>query len=213
MQYAYPHKYTCTLDRCKQKGRKKERERKKKREKKRKALAFFQRSTVTSLRWKKIWKQFLEERGKKKKEKWEIHSCFIRIGYIQKHKYGHDRWRMLDGRTQSDTLDDLHSRSSEDNHSSINPSSFCFSMLYPVVDVYATQQHPSYIAHIRFTRSYTREIIHLFSNKNLRDSTTHQPSFSFLGIARLSSMHTNDNIDIIRVVYTPIRQLKRYYIY
>lgn len=44
----------------------KKKERKKKREKKRKALAFFQRSTVTSLRWKKIWKQFLEEKGKKK---------------------------------------------------------------------------------------------------------------------------------------------------
>lgn len=212
MQYAYPHKYTCTLDRCKQKERKKERKKEEK-GKKTKGTRVFSAIHSNVVAMKKNLETIFGGEGKKKKEKWEIHSCFIRIGYIQKHKYGHDRWRMLDGRTQSDTLDDLHSRSSEDNHSSINPSSFCFSMLYPVVDVYATQQHPSYIAHIRFTRSYTREIIHLFSNKNLRDSTTHQPSFSFLGIARLSSIHTNDNIDIIRVVYTPIRQLKRYYIY
>ena len=212
MQYAYPHKYTCTLDRCKQKERKKERKKEEK-GKKTKGTRVFSAIHSNVVAMKKKFGNNFWRRGKKKKEKWEIHSCFICIGYIQKHKYGHDRWRMLDGRTQSDTLDDFHSRSSEDNHSSINPSSFCFSMLYPVVDVYATQQHPSYIAHIRFTRSYTREIIHLFSNKNLRDSTTHQPSFSFLGIARLSSIHTNDNIDIIRVVYTPIRQLKRYYIY
>lgn len=152
------------------------------------------------------------KKKEKEKEKGKVRNSLVFYTHRLLQIYGHT---IVGGcstvETQSDTLDDLHSRSSkrQSQSQSILPV-FCFSMLYPVVDVYATQHNIRRISRIfAFTRSYTnRQIIHPFSNKNLRrDSTTqHRPTI-VLFFGHCSTVFDPYKliiyIDIIRVVYTP----------
>lgn len=171
---------------------------------------------MTSLRWeKKIWKQFLEEREwkKEKRKRKRKSEKFTRVLYasVITDIRTHDRWRMLDDRnTERHTRWPSQSIFKRQSQSQSILPVFCFSMLYPVVDVYATQHNIRRISRIfAFTRSYTnRQIIHPFSNKNLRrDSTTqHRPTI-VLFFGHCSTVFDPYKliiyIDIIRVVYTP----------
>lgn len=144
-------KYTCTLDRCKQ--RKKER---KEEEKKTKGTRVFSaiHNDVVAMRKKNLETIFGGEgmkkrKKKKKKEKWEIHSCFIRIGY----------YRYTDTRSLEDARRSKHRATHSMTFTvdlqktitiSINPSSFLlFNALPRRRCLRNATQHPSYIAHIR----------------------------------------------------------------
>lgn len=84
MQYAYPHKYTCTLDRCKQKERKKERKKEEK-GKKTKGTRVFSAIHSNVVAMKKNLETIFGGEGKKKKRKSEKFTHVLYASVIYKN--------------------------------------------------------------------------------------------------------------------------------
>lgn len=167
---------TCTLDRCKQK-RKKEEQKK-----------------------KKIWKQFLEERrGRAGAGGWGWgrkvrNSLFLYASVIKKKKdkLGHDRLE--------NALHDRTERPYTRWPFTVDPQkTITAQSILPVLLFNALDPRRRCLRNATTSVVYRAYSIHSlvdprdhrsFRTRITRDSTTHKPSFSFLGIARLSSMHT-----------------------
>lgn len=168
---------TYTLDRCKQK-RKKEEQKKKK----------FGNN---------FWRRGGEGgRGRgvgvgKKSEKFTV---FIRIGYKKKKKdkLGHDRLE--------NALHDRTERPYTRWPFTVDPQkTITAQSILPVLLFNALDPRRRCLRNATTSVVYRAYSIHSlvdprdhrsFRTRITRDSTTHKPSFSFLGIARLSSMHT-----------------------
>lgn len=165
---------TCTLDRCKQK-RKKEEQKKKNLE--------------------TIFGGEGGGRGRrvgvgKKSEKFTV---FIRIGYKKKKdKLGHDRLE--------NALHDRTERPYTRWPFTVDPQkTITAQSILPVLLFNALDPRRRCLRNATTSVVYRAYSIHSlvdprdhrsFRTRITRDSTTHKPSFSFLGIARLSSMHT-----------------------
>lgn len=192
---------TCTLDRCKQK-RKKEEQKK-----------------------KKIWKQFLEERGEGGGGGWgwgrKVRNSLFLYASVIKKKKRQIRTRSIgecSPRSNRATLHSMtfHSRSSEDNHSSIDPSSFAFQCFGPPSSMSTQRNNIRCISRIFNSLARRPERSSIFSNKNHTRQYDTQTIVLFSG-------HCSTVFDAHRLqtiiywyqggIYTPIRQLKRYITY
>lgn len=161
---------TCTLDRCKQKRKKEEQK-------------------------KKIWKQFLEERGggwgwgRKVRNSLFLYASVIKK---KKDKLGHDRLE--------NALHDRTERPYTRWPFTVDPQkTITAQSILPVLLFNALDPRRRCLRNATTSVVYRAYSIHSlvdprdhrsFRTRITRDSTTHKPSFSFLGIARLSSMHT-----------------------
>lgn len=194
---------TCTLDRCKQK-RKKEEQKKKKF-----GNNFWRRGGRAG-----------GGRGVRVGKKSEKFTVFIRIGYKKKKKR-QIRTRSIgecSPRSNRATLHSMtfHSRSSEDNHSSIDPSSFAFQCFGPPSSMSTQRNNIRCISRIFNSLARRPERSSIFSNKNHTRQYDTQTIVLFSG-------HCSTVFDAHRLqtiiywyqggIYTPIRQLKRYITY